>query len=312
MRKCGKKKEKERKKRNKRNEGYIKKMAATAIFFFGFIGLILLFIVLKSIKVFNEYERGVRFRLGKFIDVLNPGLNLVVPIMDSVVKVDLRTRILDVPTQDVITRDNAVVVVDAVIYYKVVDPKRTVLEVEDFVFAILKLAQTTLRSIIGEMELDDILSKRDYINERLRTILDEASDRWGVKAENVEIKEVAPTRAIQDAMNRQLTAERAKRAMVLEAEGSKLSKVLEAEGDRDANIARADGDKKAQILYAEGEAQAIESVANSAKKNLIGPAAMFWQLKTFSEVGQAPSTKFVIPMELVNLGKDISDKLSKK
>ncbi|MFH1470569.1 MAG: SPFH domain-containing protein, partial [Candidatus Micrarchaeota archaeon] len=194
------------------------------------LGVVALLLALSAIKIFKEYERGVKFTLGKFTGVIGPGFTIIIPVIEKAVMVDLRTKTLEVPRQDVITKDNATVGVDAVIYYKVTDPAKVVLTVEDFAYATVRLAQTTLRSIIGDMILDDVLSKREVINTKLRTTLDEATDKWGVKAEAVEIKEVEPPTAIQDAMTKQMAAERTKRATILEAEGSKQAKILQAEG----------------------------------------------------------------------------------
>lgn len=275
----------------------------------GIAGLAVLFIILSSVKIFKEYERGVKFTLGRFTGVVGPGLVLIMPIVERVVSQDLRTKTLEVPRQDVITKDNATVGVDAVIYYKVTDPEKVVMAVEDFAYATVRLAQTTLRSIIGDMILDDVLSKREVINTKLRLTLDEATDKWGVKAEAVEIKEVEPPSAIQEAMTKQMAAERTKRATILEAEGAKQSQILNAEGERDANVARSEGERQAKILKAEGEASAIKLVADAAKANLSGSALTLWQLKTLEEVGKAPSTKFVVPMEFTAFMDKISSRL---
>ncbi len=280
------------------------------LFIFGIVlGVIGLLILLSGIKIYKEYERGVKFTLGKFTGVIGPGFKWIWPVIEKAVTVDLRTKTLEVPRQDVITKDNATVGVDAVIYYKVTDPAKVVLIVEDFAYATIRLAQTTLRSIIGDMILDDVLSKREVINTKLRTTLDEATDKWGVKAEAVEIKEVEPPTAIQEAMTKQMAAERSKRATILEAEGSKQSKILQAEGERDANIARSEGERQARILKARGEADAIKLVADSAKSNLSGSALTLWQLKTLEEIGKAPSTKFVVPIEFTDFMERISEKI---
>lgn len=273
------------------------------------LAVLALILLISSVKIMQEYQRGVRLRLGKYHDNLGPGMNFIWPIFDNIITVDLRTRTLEVPRQDVITKDNATVGVDAVIYYKVVDPAKVILEVENFEFATIKLAQTTLRSIIGDMTLDQVLSERDVINTKLRETLDENTDKWGVKAEAVEIKEIEPPEAIRDAMTKQMAAERNKRAMILEAEGAKQSQILQAEGKREATIASAEGERKAAILRAEGEAKAIEVVAESAKKNLKEGAMTLWQLKAMEEIGKSESTKFVVPMEFVGFVDKISSRL---
>ncbi len=266
--------------------------------------------LIRGIRIFKEYERGVKLSWGRFTGVVGPGFVYIIPFVDQVTTTDLRTCTLEVPRQDVITKDNASVGVDAVIYYKITDPERVVLKVEDFRYATIRLAQTTLRSIIGDMSLDDVLSKREIINTKLRETLDEATDKWGVKAESVEIKEVNPPATIQEAMTKQMAAERGKRAMILEAEGSKQSQILQAEGQRDAEILKSEGLRQAKILLARGEAESIKLVADSAKLNLIGPALTLWQLNALTEVGKAPSTKFVIPMEFTSMMERISKNIA--
>ncbi|MFH0817618.1 MAG: SPFH domain-containing protein [Candidatus Micrarchaeota archaeon] len=284
-------------------------LAVLGFIFFVVFAVIALLVALSGIRIFKEYERGVKFTLGKFTGVVGPGFKWIWPVIEKVTTTDLRTKTLEVPRQDVITKDNATVGVDAVIYYKVTDPAKVVLTVEDFAYATIRLAQTTLRSIIGDMILDDVLSKREVINTKLRMTLDEATDKWGVKAEAVEIKEVEPPTAIQDAMTKQMAAERTKRATILEAEGNKQAKILQAEGERDANIARSEGERQAKILKARGEADAIKLVADSAKENLAGSALTLWQLKTLEEVGKAPSTKFVVPIEFMSFMERVSEKI---
>src|SRR3989338_534958 len=279
-------------------------MALEIVFFV--VVVIFFFALLSSIRILKEYERGVKLSMGRFTGVVGPGLVVVVPFIDQVINVDLRTRTLEVPRQDVITKDNATVGVDAVIYYKVVDPKRVVIEVEDFQYATVKLAQTTLRNIIGDMILDDVLSKRDVINTKLRETLDESTDKWGVKAEAVEIKEIEPPGAIQEAMTKQMAAERNKRAMILESEGSKQSQILQAEGQKESEILRSEGQRQAKIILAKGEAESIRLVADAAKSYLDGSALTLWQLKALEEVGKSPSTKFVITMEFTELAERIS------
>ena len=271
-----------------------------------FVGVIVL---ASTVKTIAEFQRGVRFRLGKYHDTIPPGLTMVLPFIDDVRIVDMRTKMLEVPRQDVITRDNALVSVDAVIYYKVVDPVRVILQVENFEMSTTNMAQTTLRSIIGDMILDEVLSKREFINEQLRISLDKSTDKWGVKAENVEIKEISPPADIQKAMGQQMTAERRKRAMILESEGMRQSKILEAEGERQALIERAEGERQSKILRARGEAEALQLVAEAAKNNLQGNALTLWQLNTLKDVGSSPSTKFIFPIEFTDLANKVSDKL---
>jgi len=279
---------------------------------FGIIAILAVFYILASVRIFKEYERGVKFRLGKYVGEVGPGLEFVWAIIENAISIELRVRTLDVPRQDVITKDNASVGVDAVIYYKVVDPSKVILKVENFEYATIRLAQTTLRSIIGDMDLDSVLSQREVINTKLRETLDSATGEWGVKIEAVEIKEVEPPRPIQEAMTKQMAAERNKRAVILEAEGSRQAKILEAEGDKEATIKKADGERQSKILRAQGEAEAIRTIADSAKANLKDSAMTLWQLKAFEEVGKSPSTKFIIPMEFTSLAEKISKNLGIK
>jgi len=213
---------------------------------------VVVLIAASGIKIVRPYEQAIYMRLGKFVRVLNQGLNVVFPLINEVVKMDLRTEVLDVPKQEVITKDNSPVDVDAVIYIKVTDPKNAFFEVTDYRFATVNLAQTTLRSIIGDMELDEILSSREKINVSLRDILDENTDKWGVKIEAVEIREVNPARKVKDAMEEQTSAERKRRAAILEADGQKRAAILDAEGKKRSRILEAEGLRQSMILEAEG------------------------------------------------------------
>jgi regulator of protease activity HflC (stomatin/prohibitin superfamily) len=228
-------------------------------------------IVTMSIRIIRPFERGLVERLGKFQRVLDPGLNLIVPFFDTVVKVDMREVVLDVPPQLVITADNVSVEVDAVIYAQVTDPARSRYEISNYIMAATKLAQTNLRNVVGELDLDSCLSSRDRINGQLRDVLDEATDKWGVKVNRVELQRIDPPKDITDAMSRQMKAERDKRATILDAEavrqseitraeGSKLSQILQAEGYAEAVKKKADAEKYRQLTVAEGEAKAINSV----------------------------------------------------
>ncbi len=216
-----------------------------------------LLIMLSGVKIIRPYEQGVYMRLGRFVRVLSQGFNFVTPMVNEVVKIDLRTQVLDVPRQEVITKDNSPVNVDAIIYIKVIDPKKAFFEVTDYRSATIYLAQTTLRSIIGDMNLDEILSNREKINLRLRDILDEATDKWGVKVEAVEIREVDPAPKVKQAMEEQTSAERLRRAAILKADGSKTAAILNAEGEKRSRILQAEGIRQAKILEAEGERLAI-------------------------------------------------------
>ncbi|MDD4028814.1 MAG: SPFH/Band 7/PHB domain protein [Caldisericia bacterium] len=225
---------------------------------------IFIFIVAGLVKI-RPYQRGVVERLGKYAKTITPGLNFIIPVIDTVKKVDMRENLIDVPPQEVITKDNVVVTVDAIIYYEVTDPFRVLYNVYRFQLSSVKLAQTNLRNIVGELELDETLTSREMINTRLREVLDEATDKWGVKVTRVEIKKIDPPHDITEAMSRQMKAERTKRALILEAEGIKQSEITKAEGQKQASILKAEGLKLSQVLEAEGEAAAIERKADAIK-----------------------------------------------
>ncbi|AHF79467.1 SPFH domain-containing protein [Thermococcus paralvinellae] len=229
------------------------------------LGVFLLLMLVLSVKVIRPYQKGLVERLGKFNRILEPGIHFIIPFMERVRIIDMREHVIDVPPQEVICKDNVVVTVDAVVYYQILDPVKAAYNVSDFLLAIIKLAQTNLRAIIGEMELDETLSGRDIINARLREELDKITDRWGVKITRVEIQRIDPPRDIQEAMAKQMTAEREKRAMILLAEGKKESAIKQAEGEKQARILRAEGIKQEQILIAEGQAEAIKKVLEALK-----------------------------------------------
>jgi len=229
--------------------------------------LLVLYIVGKMfIVIVRPHEVALVERLGKFDRVLKSGIHFVIPLIERVIKVDLREKVVDVPEQEVICKDNVVVTVDGVIYYQIVDPKKAIYNVDDYLWAIVQLAQTTLRSIIGEMELDEVLSNREKINVRLREEIDNITDKWGIKVTRVEIKRIDPPKDIQDAMAMQMKAEREKRAMILEAEGRKTSQILVAEGEKQSKILKAQGEAEATKLKAEAQAKAIEYVAQALKE----------------------------------------------
>ncbi len=241
------------------------------ILFLGALVVLAFIITPMSIKVVRPFEKGLVERLGKFQRLLNPGLNMIMPFLDTVQKVDMREVVLDVPPQLVITKDNVGVEVDAIVYAQVTDPFRSKYEIANYIMAATKLAQTNLRNVIGELALDDCLSSRDQVNLQLRDVLDEATDKWGVRVNRVELQRIDPPRDITDAMSRQMKAERDKRAKILEAEaikayeitkseGYKQSQILEAEGEAEAVKKRADAEKYRQLTVAQGEAEAIGSV----------------------------------------------------
>lgn len=273
--------------------------------------------VFSGVKIIQPYEQAIYMRLGKYVRVLNQGLNVVCPLVNKVVKIDLRTEVMDVPKQEVITKDNSPVNVDAVIYIKVTDPRKAFFEVTDYRLATVNLAQTTLRSVIGQMELDEILSSREKINVQLRDTLDENTDKWGVRVENVEIKEVDPASKVKDSMEEQTSAERKrraaileadgmKRAAILEAEGKKKSRILEAEGLRQSMILEAEGKRLATILEAQGEAQKLRITAVGAAA-MDSKALSVLSMDTLKSVGQGASSKIFFPLELTRLVDGISE-----
>ncbi len=275
--------------------------------------------ITSGIKIVQPYEQAIYMRLGKFVRVLNQGLNVVCPLINQVVKMDLRTEVLDVPKQEVITKDNSPVDVDAVIYIKVTDPKNAFFEVTDYRFATVNLAQTTLRSIIGDMELDEILSSREKINVSLRDILDENTDKWGVKIEAVEIREVNPARKVKDSMEEQTSAERKRRAAILEADGQKRAAILEAEGKKRSRILEAEGLRQSMILEAEGRrlATILEGQGEAQKLRImsVGAAAMdskamsVLSMQTLQKVGEGESSKIFFPLEVTKLVEGVSEYL---
>lgn len=263
-------------------------------------------IIATHLKVIPEYKRLVVFRLGKVIGVRGPGLVFLVPIIDRGVWVDLREMVIDIPPQTCITKDNAPVNIDLLIYMKVFDPELAVTSVQNFVSASTGIAVTTLRAIVGDLLLDDVLAERDYINQRLRAKLDEVTDRWGIKITSVEIKEIKPPTEVQEAMIKQMAAERTKRAMILEAEGKKQSAILEAEGYKEARIRKAEGDKQAAILESEGRKQALQ-ILDEAAKTLSENALLLLYYDTLKKIAESPSTKLVLPMEVSKLLKKLEE-----
>jgi regulator of protease activity HflC (stomatin/prohibitin superfamily) len=253
----------------------------------------------------------VVFRLGRTIGTKGPGIVFLFPFVDSAIKIDLREQVREVPHQTSITKDNAPISIDFLWYYKVLDPAQSVIQVGNFEVAAAGIATTTLRSVIGGIALDEVLSQREHINLTLRTKLDEITERWGVKVTNVEIREIIPPRDVQDAMNRQLSAERTRRALVTEssgqkeaavnvAEGQKQASILAAEGERQSNILRAEGEREAQRLRAEGYALALQNIFQTAQT--VDTKTMSLQyLEALKSIGASPSTKFIFPMEFTSL-----------
>ena len=227
--------------------------------------LLLLVFVASAVKIVRPYQRGVVERLGRYHATVDPGLRLIFPFIDKIRIVDMREQVVDVPPQEVITSDNVVVSVDAVVYYEPTDPQRLIYNVANFILAITKLAQTNLRNLIGDLQLDQALTSRDSINTSLREILDDATDTWGVRVKRVEIQRIDPPVDVMNAMHEQMKAERTRRATVTTAEGQRQGDITRAEGERQAAILRAEAVKQTQILEAEGAAEAVRQLADAER-----------------------------------------------
>ncbi|WP_435160537.1 SPFH domain-containing protein [Halorubrum sp. SY-15] len=282
---------------------------------FGLAGVGLLVLLLavvtiwQSVAIVDAYDKEALTVFGEFRKLLEPGINFIPPFVSRTYAFDMRTQTLDVPRQEAITRDNSPVTADAVVYIKVMDAKKAFLEVDDYKKAVSNLAQTTLRAVLGDMELDDTLNKRQEINAKIRRELDEPTDEWGIRVESVEVREVNPSKDVQQAMEQQTSAERRRRAMILEAQGERRSAVEQAEGDKQSNIIRAQGEKQSQILEAQGDA--ISTVLRARSAESMGERAIIERgMETLAEIGQGDSTTFVVPQELTSLvgryGKGLS------
>ncbi|HEX8993321.1 MAG TPA: SPFH domain-containing protein [Anaerolineales bacterium] len=286
--------------------------SATVLCLVGAVIVIAFVILMQAIRVVREYQRLVVFRLGRVLPApRGPGIVFLIPLIDRPVGVDLREQIREVPHQVSITKDNAPISIDFLWYFKVIEPTASVVAVGNFEMSAAGMATTTLRSVIGGIALDEVLSQRENINTTLRTKLDEVTERWGVKVTNVEIREIIPPREVQEAMNRQMTAERVRRAVVTESEGTRAAAVNVAEGEKQAAILRAEGAKQSSILQAEGERQAqtlraegfslaLDRIFASAK--LVDQKTMTLQyFDTLRNIGQGASTKFIFPMEFTSM-----------
>jgi regulator of protease activity HflC (stomatin/prohibitin superfamily) len=283
----------------------------------GLVVVIVLILIASAVKIVPEYQRLVVFRLGRVIATRGPGLVLLIPIVDRPVRVDLREFYLEIPRQDSITKDNAPISVDFITFYQVIEPRDSVIRISNFAGAAQALAATTLRAVIGDIALDDVLARRDEINQILRTKLDEVTERWGVKVTNVEIREIVPPPSVQEAMTRQMSAERTRRAVVTEAEGAKQAAITVAEGNKESAIINAQGSREAAILSAEGERQSailraegfalalrtIFDVASTVDANTMS----LQYLEALKSLGDSPSTKFVIPMEFSSLLSGVTE-----
>ena len=289
-----------------------------------FGALLVLVVVLSGIKIIRPYERGLVERLGKYHATVEPGMRLIVPFLDRIVKVDMRESVVDVPPQEVITKDNVVVSVDAVVYYEATDPQRLVYNVVNFYLAMVKLAQTNLRNVVGDMQLDEALTSRDTINTQLRSILDDATDKWGSRVVRVEIQRIDPPQDVMHAMHEQMKAERTRRAQVttasgdreaaiaraegqkqaaiLEAEGRKTANVLDAEGQAEATKARAEAERFRQLTVAEGEAEAIRTVYGALHDGRpTSDILAVKYLEALTAMANGAATKIVVPVESAGL-----------
>ncbi|MCC6956740.1 MAG: SPFH/Band 7/PHB domain protein [Anaerolineales bacterium] len=285
--------------------------ALTALCIIGGILLVVIAFIASAIRIVPEYQRLVVFRLGRCVGDRGPGLVILIPFIDRAVRVDLREQVREIPHQTSITKDNASISIDFLWYFKVLDPTESVLQVGNFEAAAQGMATTTLRAVIGSIALDEALSERDHINNMLRTKLDEVTERWGVKVTNVEIREIIPPREIQDAMNRQMSAERNRRAVVTEstgqreaainvADGEKQAAILRAEGEKQGAILRAEGERQSQLLRAEGFANALTRIYESAQE--VDPKTMTLQyFETLKQIGMSASTKYIFPMEFSSM-----------
>ncbi|HWH37165.1 MAG TPA: SPFH domain-containing protein [Candidatus Limnocylindrales bacterium] len=266
-----------------------------------------LIVLYLSVRIVQQYERMIIFRLGRTDArlVRDPGLRFLIPIVDRPVKVDIREKFIEVPSQTTITKDNAPINIDFLIYWYIVDPLRSEVNVQNFAGALQGIATTTLRAVIGDILLDDVLSKRDQINEVLRAKLDEQTERWGGKVTTVEIREITPPRDVQEAMNRMLSAERNRRAVITESEGARQANINVAEGEKQAAILRAEGKRQSEILEAEGFGQALERIFAAARQ--VDEKTMTLQyLESLKALGAGPATKFIIPVEFVELANRIT------
>jgi regulator of protease activity HflC (stomatin/prohibitin superfamily) len=267
--------------------------------------VLLVLLVRLSIRIVREYQRIVLFRLGRCVGTRGPGLVLIIPIVDRPIMVDLREQYLEIPRQTAITADNATIAIDFIIFTRVIDAVASVVRVQYFAGAAQNIAATTLRSVVGDMSLDDVLSKREQMNEQLRAKLDEVTERWGVKVTNVEVREITPPPQVQEAMTRQMSAERTRRAVVTEATGTKQAAITVAEGQKQSAILSAEGDRQAAILRAEGFSLALDRIFAVAKTVDANTMSLQY-LDALKQIGASPSTKFVVPMELASLLQSVA------
>jgi regulator of protease activity HflC (stomatin/prohibitin superfamily) len=256
--------------------------------------------VYSAVEIVNAYEKRALTVFGEYRRLLEPGLSIVPPFVSKTYTFDMRTQTLDVPKQEAITRDNSPVTADAVVYIRVMDATRAFLEVDDYEGAVSDLAQTTLRAVLGDMDLDDTLSERETINRRINEELDAPTDEWGIRVESVEVRSVKPSRGVEDAMEQQSSAERRRRAMILEAQGQRRSAVETAQGEKQSNVISAQGEKQASVLRAQGDA--VATVLRARASESMGERAIVDRgLESLERIGTSPSSTFVLPQELTSL-----------
>ncbi|MFC7142304.1 SPFH domain-containing protein [Halosimplex aquaticum] len=281
----------------------------------GLLLLIAIAAVYSAIEIVEAYEKEALTVFGEYRELLEPGIHVIPPFVSRTYPFDMRTQTIDVPQQEAITRDNSPVTADAVVYIKVMDAKKAFLQVEEYKRAVSNLAQTTLRAVLGDMELDDTLSRREMINARIREELDEPTDEWGIRVESVEVREVNPAAGVKQAMEQQTSAERRRRAMILEAQGERRSAIEQAQGAKQSDIVRAQGSKQSQILEAQGDA--ISTVLRAKSAESMGERAIIDKgMETLENIGQGESSTFILPQEMSSLlgrygkhltGSDVSD-----
>lgn len=284
------------------------------------LAFVVFFIAAKGLKIVRPWEKGLVERLGKYQRTVGSGLTIILPFLEKIIKVDMREQVVDVPPQGVITKDNVVVEVDAVVYYEVTDPVKVTYNVANFYTAATKLAQTNLRNLIGDMALDESLTSRETINTQLRQILDDATDKWGTKVGRVELQKIEPPADVTEAMHRQMKAERERRAMILEAEGQKKSAVLKAEGEAEAIKKVADAQKYEKLTVAQGEAEAIENVYGAIHRgNPSNDLIAIKYLEALEKIADGQATKVFLPYEasgvlssVAGIGEILKDKTKSK
>ncbi|MBU7014556.1 MAG: SPFH/Band 7/PHB domain protein [Theionarchaea archaeon] len=282
------------------------------------LAVVVVIIAATAIKIIRPWQKGLIERLGRYQRTVDSGLTLVFPFVERLIKVDMREQVVDVPPQGVITKDNVVVEVDAVIYHEVTDPVKVTYNVANFYTAATKLAQTNLRNLVGDLSLDESLTSREVINTKLRQILDDATDKWGVRVSRVELQRIEPPRDVTEAMHRQMKAERDKRAMILEAEGQKQSAILNAEGQAEAIKRVADADKYQKKTVAEGEAQAINTVFGAIHKgNPTNDLIAIKYLEALQKIADGKASKVFLPYEasgilgsIAGIGELLKEKVS--